>query len=131
MPKDYDIRLRGHHLRLLFHFGFYRTSEWEMASFRREWLEEYRDRKHTENAIRVLERIFGQNVRLKLTDGPDDICRTCPRRKNDSCRKFIPGASAAVDDREKIRKLGLKLGRSYSSRYLLRKTRWLGVYLCI
>ncbi|MDP1629056.1 MAG: DUF1284 domain-containing protein [bacterium] len=122
MPKDFDVRLRGHHLSALYYFSYYRRNEWQVENYKRSLASGY-GRRQAEKNIKVLEKICANNIRVKLTDRPDEICQGCLRKK-ESCRKFIPyGISAASDDRASTYNLGFKIGKVYRSRYLLRKLR--------
>ena len=138
MPKNCDIRLRGHHLYLLYNFDSNcRKSEPELSELGlgNLGLEVFKNnlksygrygRKDIEHFIKVLERICNGSIRVKLTDGLDAICRGCHWRKEKVCRErdSLPLATKYPDgDYNTIKNLGFKLGKVYRSQYLLRKLR--------
>ena len=49
--------------------------------------------------------ILEDNPRIRLMDGPDDICAACPNRLTESCAE-----KASRYDREVLRRCGLSVG---------------------
>lgn len=122
MEKNYDVVLRGHHLRLLYSFYFLGSKNliWNIAATDHSW-------KHADNTIKVLKRITNSNIRIKITDTIDDICKTCNEKRTKKCKEFIPyGISAAASDREAIHSYRIKLNRVYTSKFLLKRLKKMG-----
>lgn len=122
MKKDYDVALRGHHLRLLNSFYFFGNKGiiWNVTATEH-------GKKHADNTIKTLERIASSNIRVKIIDTIDDICKTCNEKRTRKCKEFIPyGISAAASDRETVHCYKLKLNRVYTSIFLLKRLKKMG-----
>ena len=115
--KDYDVTLRGHHLSVLYSF-YLRHGKHRI---RKTSIEEH-NKPMAENTIKVLKKIVSSNLRVKIVDTIDDICQACDERKTRVCKEFIPyGISAASADRATAHHYGFKIGKVYSSKYILRR----------
>lgn len=122
MKKNYDVALRGHHLRLVYSFYFLGNKGiiWNVANTEH-------GKKHADNAIETLERIASSNVRVKIIDTIDDICETCKEKRTKKCKEFIPyGESAAASDRGAIYLYKLRCNRPYTSKFLLKRLKKMG-----
>ncbi len=102
---DSVVRIQGHHLKHLQRFVngkelFYNPKKGE--GFR-------------ENESSIFEKILGQKVEVLLTDEMDDVCRRCMMKEN-SCYSF----GTALYDQNVAKKLGLEIGRAYSSKEIIK-----------
>jgi len=116
------ISLRGHHLRLLYGFIFERTERWIRIAATKEHSE-----LQANNTITVLRKIAEAKVRVKIIDTIDAVCMTCDKKRTRMCRQFIRyDISAASDDRVTAYHYGLKIGRVYTAKHILRKLKEIG-----
>jgi len=115
LKKDYNIILRGHHL-LSFH-AYLISGETET----RACLIKDHSNEVVDKVIKTFRKIVNSNIRIKIIDSVDGICRSCDTRTKE-CKQEIPFRICAVsEDRKIASKYGLKINKSYSSKYILRK----------
>lgn len=132
MEKE-TVYLRGHHLRILYDYAYYSVKHKynpKLKEFRIKLKDERiidtavddgHSKKHGINATKVLKKAVEPDVKIKLTDTLDDICKTCNYKTKKSCKEFIPDdVSAASDDRATMYNYGLKK-RTYTSKYLVKR----------
>ena len=128
MKKDYQVALRGHHLRLLYTFHFYQNGgDWIRTSLTVNY-----SKRHAENTLKTLRKITNSNIKVKIVETIDDICKTCKKKKKKECRQFIPyGISATCDDRGTAHYYGFKINRKkpYTAQYILRRLKEKGKML--
>lgn len=111
MKEDYDIVLRGHHLKLLYQFYCLKKEN----KIRKSMLHLHYGQGHTDHAINVLKRIAESDIKVKITDTLDVICSKCYWR-------VIPDICGQdIEDVEMALYLGLKTGKTYNSKFILRK----------
>jgi hypothetical protein len=73
------------------------------------------------HSINILEKALNQKEKIKIVDSLDDICKTCNKRNNKSCKELIPyGISATSDDRAELHSYGLTR-RVYTSKFIQRR----------
>ena len=111
MKKDYDILLRGHHLRLL--YRFYVVVE--KSFIRMNMICELYGEKHTNHVINTLERIINSpELKIKIVAGiSDEICKNCLRKE--------PICHTVTADLGAIAESGLRVGEVYTSQYILER----------
>jgi hypothetical protein len=113
MKKAYNVVLRGHHLMVLYIFLFLggEAKLWELMYFRYSYGE-----KHTQHTIKILRKIKRSNTKIKIIDTLDDICGECEQERPE-CKSL----KKAKRDARIAEYVGLKFGRIYTSRYIIRK----------
>ena len=90
------LNLRGHHLLCLKGFQGYGYDE-----------------DFIENMININSLRKSSTTTITLTDGPDDICYSCPNLKNNICINENENEKIVSMDREVLKKLDLK--KEYNS----------------
>ena len=121
------ITLRGHHLTLFRGYLLARNNEFSFKNKKEAIiaasLEDGHSRKHGLNIIEVLEKAMDPSVKIKLSDGLDDICSSCNSKNKRMCREFIPyGESGASADRGVLYAYGLQK-KQYTSGFIRDKIR--------
>lgn len=120
-----EIILRGHHLRILHDYLKRKGNEFLIRSKDERVIKSAIEAGHSEeagiNIVNVMKEAMQPNIRIKLIDTIDDVCRLCNEKSTKKCKEFIPyGISAASDDRATLYYYGFQR-RNYTSEYITRK----------
>lgn len=108
MKKDYDITLRGHHLILLFNLYVSKDEN----GIRENMLILKYSKRHTEHTINILKKITESDIRIKIVDALDDICRKCRRKRKCANNVFMSDVSISAD-------ANLRINEIYDSKHIL------------
>lgn len=129
MTKKYSkpIRLRGHHLRILYHYSSAYTSpnKYLLTSLEEGTIytsiRDGHSRDHGVNIVETMKKALKPDTKIQLTDTLDDICATCNNKTREECKEFIPyGVSATADDRGVLYFYNLKK-RVYTSDFIIKR----------
>jgi hypothetical protein len=104
------VRIRGHHLQLLYHYFIVSVGEKTLI---RDTID--RGKEFNENKINILRKLKEERPKILVTDTIDDFCKKCRRRRSYAC------STVYIEDRADLRIYGLEVGVSYSLDYLLDK----------
>ena len=66
--------------------------------------------------MRAMKAVLEENPKVRLMDGPDDICAACPNKVTETCAE-----KASRYDREVLRRCGLSVGERLTYREFSRK----------
>jgi hypothetical protein len=131
MKEKEIILLRGHHLRVL---RFYRNRYLRYSVMKRRVQcrnsVKYYGNLHADKVVEIAKKIRrpADGVFFKIINRIDDICRACKKRRCwECCRsgriKTPDGVklfhTAAKEDKETARRLGLEIGKTYSAKEIL------------
>lgn len=125
------IKLRGHHLRFLANCLESLSERPSIGLLKERLIERCRkigklhgySNEVMDYTSELLRKIIEDGVKIKLINTLDDICERCNKRIKGVCQEFehywdiIP----EVYDMEYINKYKLKLGKTYTSQYLIKK----------
>lgn len=120
------INLRGHHLDTLRSYIIKHTC---IKNYKdKETIEQFLAngylRETAEMAVNVFKLILRGGVKINLINSIDDICQTCDRKDSNHCNGVWDGATFSLTggyDGVVASNWGLKVGKVYFSRYILRK----------
>jgi hypothetical protein len=75
------------------------------------------DEHFVENMTLICRRVKSQaNLEILVTDEADDICASCPRRRETGCERDLPGAKGSARDLDHrvMKRLGIDSGQAFS-----------------
>lgn len=125
------INLRGHHLKVL-GYGLRellkqpakgKDIKWELYEMYSWWRGMAYSREVVENTSRIFSKIIKRNVKVRLICTLDDICEKCNLVKINMCNLPLSSHAKSMerDDIDMIDGYNLKLGKAYTSKYILRR----------